>query len=609
MALTNWLRKQWRRAFPRLMDMPSTIVPGDAPGIDDGVDYSQPLTLPGHVRARLEQAGRLSEWLTENARDTYRMQFDTPGRSAADSLVMPTTEDPLREWDWQTRLRVLSSCHSAYQRNPIAKRAVHYMSAFTVGDGFNLACKNDQVRAVLDAFIDNPDNAIREYERQSVRDLLVDGELFLRFFKGDGDARGQVVMVPLRPWEIQYIHTEPGFFRRPLVYRLQPYTQYNTQDPGSNEPITASDIPAAAVQHVAINRMGYELRGRPELYAALPWLRAHKEWQENRARQNHWRGALVWWVKIASALPGVIGAKVAQYQKPPTPGSTVVTSDKEEWTALTNPVGAADASEDGRQLKIMALNALGGIPEYMTGDGENANLATTKSQQLPVLMTFRELQTIMVEQVWTPVFKRVLQAAIDAGLLDAEVDEVDSQGQPIYEAAPLNPAPIGRQPAAAAPPPSPGDMTAPNGDARPALPEPEKKAKRIATLDAFTVEYEPLSTQEPYTLAQALQIAEQGGWVSKQTASTEMGYDWAQEKERIAAERQESMDAMTQGLVPTPPGTTPPGFGGDDGDAPDGDASQQPDARAFNFPDGTSAPNGKSPVPAPASGAATGGQR
>lgn len=531
MGVRDRLRRAYERVFPHKINMPSKIIEGDAPGINDGLDYAQLPLLPGYKRAALEKTGQLQEWLEDNARNTYRFQFDTPGRTAADDLILSTAEDPLREWNWQQRQQVLSTCHSAYARNPIAKRAIQYMSAFTVGDGFTLICKNPEVEKVLNDFIDNPDNAIRQFERQAVHQLMIDGELFLRFFEGSGDAKGQVVMVPLRPWEIQYIHTEPGFFRRPLVYRLQPYTQYNTDDPGSTVPVIASDIPATQVIHVAINRLGYELRGKPEMYSALPWLRAHKEWQENRARQNHWRGALLWLVQIAAAAPGVIANKLAQYTKPPTPGSVVVASDKETWTALTNPVGANDASEDGRQLKIMALNGLGGIPEYMTGDGQNATLATTKSQQLPVLMTFREFQTILTEQVWYPVFKRVIQNAMDAGLLGSEVEVMDSLGKNVV-----------------------GKATGANTTSD--------------VLDAFTVEYEPLGTSEPFTLAQALQIAANGGWISKKTASTEMGYDWNQQQEEIDDERQSDMEAMAKGQIPMPPGQVPPGMEDPNADQP-----------------------------------------
>lgn len=549
MGLTQQFRRLFSRSQSQTVDMPSRMIEGDAPRIQDGLDYALPILLPQHKREQLQESGKLDTWLTEQARSTYGLPFDDPGYRAGDNLSTLVIEDPLREWNWSTRTRVLSSTHSAYSRNPVAKRAVHYVSAFVVGEGFNLTCKNKDVEQLLTAFIDNPDNAIREYERLAVRDLMIDGELFLRFFEQDGE----VVSVPMRPWEIQYIHTERGFFRRPLFYHVQPYSNYNTDDPQTELGVEPEDVPADRVLHVAINRHSYELRGRPELYSALPWLRAHKEWLENRARQNHWRGALLWWVKIASSVPGVIAAKLAQYQRPPTPGSTVVTSDKEEWSALTNSVGAGEASEDGRQLKIMALNGIAGIPEYMTGDGENANLATTKSQQLPVLTTFSEFQTIMIEQVWYPTFKRVLQAAIDAGLIAEEVEEQDADGDPVRQDPPetQDAPPMPMQPGIA--------------PAAPAQPK-QMPPKKLKTIDAFEVQYSPIDGEDKKTLADALDIASANGWVSDQTAMAELGYDYQIETKRLKRERKQKMDDIASGLVPTPPEMMPQGMADENAD-------------------------------------------
>lgn len=544
MEIAKWFRQMVGRFSPATVDMPTRIIEGDAPRIHDGLDYALPVLLPQFQRDQLEQAGKLKEYLQEQVSSTYRMPFDDPGYRLGDVLSTLVIEDPLQEWNWTTRERVLSSTHSAYNRNPVARRAVHYVSAFVVGEGFNLTCKNKDVEQALNAFIDNPDNAIREYERQAVRDLMVDGELFLRFFEQDGE----IVAVPMRPWEVQYIHTEKGFFRRPIHYHVQPYGVENSDDPDRALQNAPEDVPADEVLHVAINRHAYELRGKPELYSALPWLRAHKEWLENRARQNHWRGALLWWVKIASAVPGVIAAKLAQYQRPPTPGSTVVTSDKEEWSALSNPVGAGEASEDGRQLKIMALNGIAGIPEYMTGDGENANLATTQSQQLPVLTTFTEFQTIMVEQVWYPMLKRVIQAQIDAGMLSEEVDEQDADGDPVPQEPPDD------EEATVTPAPT---------DGTPLPPKKPMPPQRIKALDAFEVEYQPVAGGDKKSLSEMLDMAMSNHLVSAQTATTELGYDYSIEQKRIRRERKQTNEAMMRGEIPTPPGVIPPGMADD----------------------------------------------
>lgn len=495
-------------------DMGALHDAGAVPMIDDGGAYGMPVLLPRQMEAALASKGKLAEFLTESARSTFRFQFDTPYRSADDVPFSPITEDPLQEWNWSTREYVLTNTHAAYQRNPIAKRGVNYVSAFVVGEGFNLTSKNDRVKEVLVAFCDNEDNAVREYERQAVRDLLVDGELMLRFF----EEGGEVVMVPMRPWECEWIETEVGFFRRKKVFHFQLYkTAGDAPRTSESEQL---DIPASEMLHVAINRHGYELRGRPELYSILPWLRAYKDWLENRARQNHWRNALLWLVRVTASAPNVIAAVAARWRKPPSPGSVAVESDKVDVQALSNTVGSTDAGEDGRQIKLMSAVGLG-VPEYMLSDGENANLATATRQELPALTTFEEFQTIMIEQLWYPAFKRVLQAAMDAGELPEEVDEMDADGDPVYER---------------------GE----NGE--------QGAQKRVKTLDAFDVSYAPLQTNNIVTLAQALQIAAQMGWVDDETATVELGFDYGIVQKRKKRDMMEREAEIAAGLRPMPPG-------------------------------------------------------
>lgn len=481
----------FRRWLERRVSPPSTesrVIEPDAYRIDDGVDYRQPLVLPGDVAADQMAA------YFESTRQTYRSQPDASRSAAYDGPVLMPTEDPLCEWGYATRKRVLTNCHAAYHRNPLAKRAVDLTRQFAVGKGFTLACQNEQVKAVLDAFMNNPENAVKEYEKTFLQDLQIDGELFIRFFTNDV---GDVVMVPLAPWHITEISTDPEFFRRVHEYRLQ-YTPTQHSVEQIVEPVDVQ-ISADEVLHVAINRHSYELRGRSDLYVTLPWLRAYKDWLEDRVRQNQWRGALLWWVKIARAGIGTIAAKVAQYRKPPTPGSVVVTSDAEEWTPLSNSVNANDASEDGRQVKLMSVVGLG-MAEYMLGDGENANLATATAQELPSLWKFMDAQEIMREQVWTPILKRVITEAVNASLLPREVVLQDSAGDPVLDK---------------------------NG-----------QETLINATEAFSVEYHKLDSDDPKTLAEALALDLMNELVSIETAMQQRGYDPAQERRRMAREKE-----------------------------------------------------------------------
>ncbi len=415
--------------------------------IQDFVDYSIPLLLPGWLKREAESNPRLAKALQEsidpitplNQNTTYRDGFSNPYRTGYDLPIVPTTEDPLREWDTVTRERILSNCHAAYARNPVANAAVEFTTDFVVGDGFNLICKNKEVEEILKAFIANPDNAIRDWERQAVSDLQIDGELVLRYFtkkSESGESNGKssdMVVVPQRPWELMWIKTEAGFFRRFETFHFQRYLQKG-DDPSAGTETEIEDVSADDVQFIAINRHGYELRGRPDLYKMLPWLRADKDFLEDRVRQNKWRGALLWHVKVENATASTIANVAARWRKPPSPGSAYVSSAFEEVNPLSNPTQADDASLDGRAIRLMILIGAR-LPEYFFADGENANLASSTNQQLPALTKFEAYQQIMVERVWIPMFKRVLQAAIDAGELPEEVEECDTMGNPVMEDA------------------------------------------------------------------------------------------------------------------------------------------------------------------------------
>ena len=460
--------------------------------ITDGALYHQPPVVPAHIKAG--GAAAVNTYLNEATTD-YRHQFGAP--TVTGSTVSLPTDDPLAEWDSATRKSVLESCHSVYHRNPVAKRAVDLTRQFVVGKGHTVNAQNKRVQAVIDTFRADQENNIAGYDRTFIQDLQIDGELFVRF----AVEGGRVVIVPLAPWHIDAIRVAPGFFRRVNNYHLY----YSWTNPSDNQGETVQideEIPPADVLHVAINNHSYELRGRPDLFVILPWLMAYKDWMEDRARQNKWRGALLWWVKIAGAAPGTIAQKLAQWKKPPTSGSAYVSSDKEEVTALTNPVNAGDASEDGRQIRLMSAIGMG-LAEYMLGDGENANLATATAQQLPALWKFTDAQELMREMVWTPIYKRVIQAAIDAGELAEMVRIEDSEGEPVLK----------------------GDNS---------------QEQMVKAVDAFTVNYYDLQAPDPKTLGEALALDESQGWISHQSAQqlacANHGLDASVEKKQIERE-------------------------------------------------------------------------
>ena len=495
---------RWFKRLPHAYD-PGRIVPppeGDRLFPTDGISYSQPPVVPFHIDR--SDGAAVTRYL-EQVRSSYSFQFDGNRTLRYDGQVVMPADDPLTEWDQVTRLSVLTDCHAAYHRNPIAKQAVDLTRRFVVGKGHTVTATNDAVHEVIEAFRDNVENYVHGYDRTFIQDLQVDGELMIRFFS----ENGRTIMAQIPPWWVKAINTEPGFMRRIKSYDLQ-YTQNNQHH--------QENVPADEILMVTINNHGYELRGRPDLFVILPWLRAYNEWLVDRARQNKWRGALLWVVKVASKIAGDVAAVRAVWRTPPTPGSVAVVPDNVDVAALTNSVGANDASEDGRQIKLQAAVGVG-LPEYMLSDGENANLASATAQQLPALWKFTDGQELMKEQVWTPIYRRVIQAAVDSGDLTEEVEVQDAEGDPVLD-----------------------DYGVP---------------KMVEAVKAFEVGYYELQADDPKTLAEAVTMLQASRIMSTETARERVGVDHMTEERRLAREETAAADDALRNTE-IPPGQAQP---------------------------------------------------
>ena len=506
-ALFTLIRKTYAQFLPAVESARAHLIEAEDHGVRDGVDYSRPVIVPGWERrqmaAGVPQVGAAVAHRLQEAAADYQSQFGDPHNQ--NPPITPVTEDPLLEWNWSTRERVLSNCHAAYARNPLANSIVQFTTQFVVGDGFNLSTQNKEVEQILQAFIDNPDNAIREYERLAVNDLQVDGELLVQLFTQNGET----VIAPRRPWELRDITTERGFFRRIESFHFVRHETEGDAPTGAQETVD-EPIPADQMLFIAINRHSYELRGRPELYRLLPWLRADTEWLSDRARQSKWRNALLWIVKVAGN-PSAVGAILQQWRKPPAPGSAYVSSDKVTVEAATNSANAGDATNDGRAIRLMSVMGAR-LPEYFFGDGSMTNLATATKQELPALTKFETFQQILISQLWTPLFKRVLQNALDAGHLPEQMEVQDAEGEMIADKEPLD------------------------------------------TLEAFSVTYEPVTQQDINVLTQALNLQKMNHWIDDISAMEKLGNDPHIVQKRLAEQMAQQRDEMAQGLRPIPPG-------------------------------------------------------
>jgi hypothetical protein len=110
----------------------------------------------------------------------------------------------------------------------------------------------------------------------------------------------------------------------------------------------------------------------------------------------------------------------AEYAAPPEPGSVLFHNEGETWAAVQPRIGAAEARDDGRALRLM-IAAGAGIPEHYLAGGGNANRAAAAEMGLPAIKRFQRRQEYF-RQVLLRLVGRVLDEAQRVGALGPRVD-------------------------------------------------------------------------------------------------------------------------------------------------------------------------------------------
>ena len=479
---------------------------GDDPvAIMDGLSYQLPMLLPQAFRLHLERTGQMGKFLQESAWVGFGgnygvsydkatdFQFDAPYKN--DPPFNPPYESPLHEWDYSTRRYVLEQARGAMRRNPLAQ-PLKLAAYFAVGEGFQLQCHHPQVREILEAFIDHPENDLRNYEREAAVDLLVDGELLLEWSETE---LGELVVIPLPPHELEAIETALGHHRKARRFHFQREI-VDGDHAGREYRYEKVVLDAEDVLYVPINKASWMRRGISELYPVLPWLRAYQDWLEDRARVNYYKALITYLIQVEANNAKDIAAVAALWRRPPKRGSVAIESSRVNVSTVTPNIAGEEVSNDGRQLRMQI--AVGeGLPEYFLSDGQNANLATATQQQLPALVKFENYQRILLGGLWAPMFRKVLRHAVENGRLDERLQKHDGAGEPIE-----------------------GEM--------------------LAAEKAFDVHYRPVLVFNELEASKALVLQVKYGLNSRRSAMARMGYNADQVMQEIEQDPWEQAQQM-----------------------------------------------------------------
>lgn len=307
-----------------------------------------------------------------------------------------------------------------YLKNPLIQRGVDVSADYTFGRGITITAKDEQINDVIQAFLDDLKNQVELTAHQAMiqkdRELQLDGNVFLCFFINDVTGRIRVRSIPFQEIEKPICNPEDT---KEVWYHVRKRLKYSNDElanaeettdyyrdwqyqgtQGLPEGVTASD---GVVFHLKMGGFSDWKFGVSEVYAALDWARAYKDFLQNWATlmQAYARFAMV--INTKGGAAGVQSAKtklqttitgsagIVDRNPPPNTASTFISDRDLAALDVVKTAGATTKAEEGRRLLLMVAAAQG-LPETFYGDVSVGTLATAESLDRPTELKFSNRQ-------------------------------------------------------------------------------------------------------------------------------------------------------------------------------------------------------------------------
>lgn len=332
--------------------------------------------------------------------------------------------------------RLVEICRLMALKNPLIKQGVAVICNYVFGQGVTISAKHPLVNDVIQAFVDDEKNVAELTSHQAMlskhKTLLTAGNLFFVLFTNE--LTGRVRVRSLRLTEVRAVITNPDDAKEPWYYeRRWPNVQGGIDQAYYPDwqyqplvrPATYNNHPIkweSPIYHVKTGGFDDMVFGIPDVYAAVDWAKAYKEFLEDWATITRalsrfaWKASTKGGKKSVASIKNKLGTTYAaggmgETNPPPTTGSTVVLGEGNDFEPIKT-AGATTSMEDGRRLLLMVASALG-LPETFFGDVSVGTLATATSLDRPTALLMANQQEIW-KSIFNNILRYVLQRAVAA---------------------------------------------------------------------------------------------------------------------------------------------------------------------------------------------------
>ena len=380
----------------------------------------------------------------------------------------------------------------AYLTNPLLYGAVEVIHGFVLGTGVTLGEITDKRAATaINEFWQ--ENTLDHLLSRMFTEYLLDGES-LTVWPLDGTGLGRDL-----PAHIALADVDRG-----VTLDVDPFDSTLVTGATVQSVIAGGERRFTQGQYLwkANDALWNDPRGWPVVMRAVPACLAYTGFLERRLRLHDIQSRINGVYKAFATTYEEHRTKAAAFGRIPADGQILtlaknpVSGESEQFDFVTQKIGAADAATDARLIRLLVAVALN-LPEHQLGESGNANLATASAMDTPARKGFERKQR-WVEQWLRNVLRTELERRYGAGQLYTVTDT----------------------------------KVTPDG-----LGKVVTRRKVTARQLNLPISFPSLDDSSLLDLIAKVQAASALGLASRGTLSGEMGYNWPDEAELLAAQK------------------------------------------------------------------------
>lgn len=320
-----------------------------------------------------------------------------------------------------------------WRKNPLIRRAVNVRTYYLFAQGITVSADDEQINDLVQGFYDDPVNQRAvfgpEARERLDRTLSTDGNLVFVLVTSQATGRVQVRTLPwtqiVDPVRNPDDRDDVWFWRRRwheggrMHEVLHPDVDHLPSGirPTSVDGLQVRWDQPVLVEHV--DRLDGDTWGVPEVYAAIDWAKAYKDFLEDWASYVRALAEFAWRHKTKSQAAAVrrkathATARFDSTTGDTRPaGSTAIGTDVDGLEPIKQS-GAHVDSDSGRTLALMVAAAMDVPYSILMGDADNSNLATAKTLDRPFELAIRQRQARVATR-YQRMFRHAIEAAVRA---------------------------------------------------------------------------------------------------------------------------------------------------------------------------------------------------